>query len=120
MVYGTTGYRKFLDQDGYPANAPPWGTLNAINLDTGEYVWKVTLGQYPELTAKGLPDTGSENYGGPVVTSGGLLFIGATVLRQKVPGIRQGYGQACCGKRSFLSPRTRLLRHMRSTGNSMS
>jgi len=84
VIYGTTGYKKFLDQEGYPANAPPWGTLNAINLDTGKYVWKVTLGQYPELVAKGLPDTGSENYGGPVVTSGGLLFIGATVLDKKI------------------------------------
>ncbi len=93
VVYGTTGYRKFLDQDGYPANAPPWGTLNAINLDTGEYVWKVTLGQYPELTAKGLPDTGSENYGGPVVTSGGLLFIGATVLDKKFRAFDKATGK---------------------------
>lgn len=81
--YDTTGYDKFLDPEGYPATAPPWGTLNAINLDTGEYVWKEILGQYPELVAKGLPDTGSENYGGPVVTAGGLLFIGATVVDKK-------------------------------------
>lgn len=93
VVFGTTGYRKFLDQDGYPANAPPWGTLNAINLDTGEYVWKVTLGQYPELAAKGLPDTGSENYGGPVVTSGGLLFIGATVLDKKFRAFDKATGK---------------------------
>ena len=78
-TYDTTGYEKFLDQDGYPATAPPWGTLNAINLDTGEYLWKEPFGQYPELVAKGLPDTGSENYGGPVVTAGGVLFIGASV-----------------------------------------
>lgn len=81
--YDTTGYDKFLDPEGYPATAPPWGTLNAIHLDTGEYVWKETFGQYPELVAKGLPDTGSENYGGPVVTAGGVLFIGATVLDKK-------------------------------------
>ena len=93
VVYGTTGYKKFLDQDGYPANATPWGTLNAINLDTGEYVWKVTLGQYPELTAKGLPDTGSENYGGPVVTDGGLLFIGATVLDKKIRAFDKSTGK---------------------------
>ena len=93
VVYGTTGYRKFLDQDGYPANAPPWGTLSAINLDTGEYVWKVTLGQYPGLTAKGLPDTGSENYGAPVVTSGGLLFIGATVLDKKFRAFDKATGK---------------------------
>lgn len=81
--YDTTGYDKFLDPQGYPANSPPWGTLNAINLDTGEYVWKETFGQYPELVAQGLPDTGSENYGGPIVTDGGVLFIGATVLDKK-------------------------------------
>jgi quinoprotein glucose dehydrogenase len=82
--YDTTGYDKFLDPDGYPATAPPWGTLNAINLNTGEYVWKETFGQYPELVAKGVPDTGSENYGGPVITAGGVLFIGATVLDKKI------------------------------------
>jgi len=92
-TYDTTGYKKFLDPDGYPANAIPWGTLNAINLDTGEYVWKVTLGQYPELVAKGLPDTGSENYGGPVVTAGGVLFIGATVLDKKFRAFDKATGK---------------------------
>jgi quinoprotein glucose dehydrogenase len=76
--YRFTGYRKFLDPDGYPAVAPPWGTLTAIDLNTGEHVWRIPFGEYPELLAKGLRDTGSENYGGPVVTAGGLLFIGAT------------------------------------------
>lgn len=93
VVYGITGYKRFLDQDGYPANATPWGTLNAIDLDTGDYVWKVTLGQYPELTAKGLPDTGSENYGGPVVTAGGLLFIGATVRDKKFRAFDKATGK---------------------------
>jgi quinoprotein glucose dehydrogenase len=83
MKYRFTGYRRFLDADGYPAIAPPWGTLNAINLNTGEYVWKINLGEFPELAAKGLADTGSENYGGPVVTAGGLLFIGATNYDKK-------------------------------------
>lgn len=78
MKYRFTGYRKFLDPDGYPAIAPPWGTLNAIDLNTGKYVWKIPFGEYPELVAKGVKNTGSENYGGPVVTAGGLLFIGAT------------------------------------------
>jgi quinoprotein glucose dehydrogenase len=72
------GYRKFLDPEGYPAVAPPWGRLTAINLGTGDHVWRVPLGEYPELAAKGIRDTGSENYGGPIVTAGGLLFIGAT------------------------------------------
>jgi quinoprotein glucose dehydrogenase len=78
LPYAFTGYHKFLDPDGYPAVVPPWGTLNAINLNTGEYVWKVPLGEYPELVEKGIKDTGSENYGGPIVTAGGLLLIGAT------------------------------------------
>jgi quinoprotein glucose dehydrogenase len=76
--YTHTGYNRFLDPDGYPAVRPPWGTLNAIDLNTGEYRWKVTLGEYPELTAKGMAPTGTENYGGAVVTAGGVLFIGAS------------------------------------------
>ena len=83
MKYRFTGYRKFLDPEGYPAVAPPWGTLNAINLNTGEYAWKIPLGEYPELAAKGMKDTGTENYGGPIVTAGGLLFIGATNFDKK-------------------------------------
>jgi glucose dehydrogenase len=82
--YRFTGYRKFLDSDGYPAIAPPWGTLNAIDLNTGEYLWKIPLGEYPELAATGLKDTGTENYGGPIVTAGGIVFIGATVYDRKV------------------------------------
>lgn len=78
--YGFTGYRKFLDPDGYPAVVPPWGTLNAIDLNTGEYLWKIPLGDYPALAAQGMADTGSENYGGPITTAGGVLFIGATVF----------------------------------------
>ncbi len=84
MKYRFTGYHKFLDPDGYPAIAPPWGTLSAINLNTGEYVWKLNLGEYPELAAKGLKNTGTENYGGPVVTAGGLVFIGASVFDKKL------------------------------------
>lgn len=83
MKYRFTGYKKFLDPEGYPAVAPPWGTLNAINLNTGEYVWKMPLGEYPDLAAKGMTNTGSENYGGPIVTAGGLLFIGATNYDKK-------------------------------------
>lgn len=71
-------WKKFTDQNGYPAIKPPWGTLNAIDLNTGEYVWRVPLGEYPELTKKGIPITGTENYGGPVVTAGGLVFIAGT------------------------------------------
>jgi quinoprotein glucose dehydrogenase len=83
LKYRFTGYNKFLDPDGYPAVAPPWGTLNAINLNTGDYIWKIPLGEYPELAANGMKNTGTENYGGPIVTAGGLLFIGATNFDKK-------------------------------------
>jgi quinoprotein glucose dehydrogenase len=84
LRYRFTGYRKFLDLDDYPAVVPPWGTLNAIDLNTGKYLWKVPLGEYPELAAQGMKNTGSENYGGPVVTAGGLVFIGATMFDDKL------------------------------------
>ena len=83
VAYRFTGYHRFLDPDGYPAVAPPWGTLNAIDLNTGEYLWKIPFGEYPELTAQGIDVTGTENYGGPVLTASGLLFIGATLFDQK-------------------------------------
>ena len=83
MKYDFTGYHKWYDPDGYPAVAPPWGTLNAINLNSGEYAWKIPLGEYPELAARGTQPTGTENYGGPIVTAGGLVFIGATNYDRK-------------------------------------
>jgi quinoprotein glucose dehydrogenase len=76
--YTHTGYNRFLDPDGYPAVKPPWGTLNAIDLNSGDLLWRVTLGEFPELTARGIPPTGTENYGGPVVTAGGVIFIAAS------------------------------------------
>jgi len=78
VPFVSTGYHRWLDPDGYPAVKPPWGTLNAIDLNTGEYRWQVVLGELPELTAQGLPPTGTENYGGPLVTAGDLVFIAAT------------------------------------------
>lgn len=78
VSYKISGYSKFLDKNGYPAIRPPWGTLNAINLNTGEYVWKITFGEYPEMAAKGIEQTGSESYGGPAVTAGNLLLIAGT------------------------------------------
>lgn len=78
VPYSNTGYNRWFDPEGYPAIKPPWGTLNAIDLNTGEHVWNIPLGEFEELTARGIPQTGTENYGGPVVTAGGLLFIGAT------------------------------------------
>ena len=93
MPYHFTGYLRFYDPDGYPAVAPPWGTLNAINLNTGEYVWQHPFGEYPELAAQGMKDTGTENYGGPLVTGGGLLFIGATNYDKKLHAFDKASGK---------------------------
>jgi quinoprotein glucose dehydrogenase len=82
--YRFTGYRKFSDPEGYPAIVPPWGTLNAIDLNTGKYLWKIPFGEYPELVAKGMKNTGSENYGGPIVTASGLIIIAATIYDHKI------------------------------------
>ncbi len=81
--YRNEGYILFRDPDGYPPITPPWGTLNAIDLNKGEIRWQIPFGEYPELVAKGLKNTGSDNYGGPVATSSGLLFIGATNFDKK-------------------------------------
>ena len=74
----------FADPDGYPAIVPPWGTLSAIDMNTGRYLWQVPLGYYPELAAKGLSNTGTLNYGGPLVTAGGIVFIAATAFDCKI------------------------------------
>lgn len=76
--YSNTGYTRFLTPAGYPAVAPPWGTLTAIDLNTGDHRWQVPLGEYSELKARGIPPTGTENYGGPVATASGLIFLAAT------------------------------------------
>lgn len=76
--YDHQGYIQFLDQEGYPAIEAPWGQLTAINLSTGEFAWQSLLGEYPELTKRGVPQTGTENFGGSIVTAGGLVFIGGT------------------------------------------
>lgn len=88
-----TGYKKFLDPDGYPATASPWGTLSAIDLNTGALSWRIPLGEYPELAARGMADTGSENYGGPIVTAGGVLFIGATNFDRKFRAFEAATGR---------------------------
>jgi quinoprotein glucose dehydrogenase len=84
LKYRNDGYNIFLDQEGYPAISPPWGTLNAIDLDKGEIRWRIPFGEYPALAAKGVKNTGTDNYGGPVVTENGLLFIGATSYDNKM------------------------------------
>jgi quinoprotein glucose dehydrogenase len=78
VPYTISGYNKFLTKSGLPALAPPWGTLSAVDLNTGDYVWHTTLGEDPAFKAKGAKETGTENYGGPVITKGGVLFIAAT------------------------------------------
>jgi quinoprotein glucose dehydrogenase len=83
LKYRSDGESIFLDPDGYPAITPPWGTLSAIDLNAGTLRWQIPFGEFPELAAKGLTNTGSDNYGGPVVTAGGLLFIGATNFDRK-------------------------------------
>lgn len=93
LKYRFDGYNRFLDPDGYPAMQPPWGTLNAINLNTGSVTWKIPFGEYPELVKKGLRNTGSENYGGPVVTANGLLFIGATSFDKKMHAFDKSTGK---------------------------
>ena len=77
LPYTITGYNKFLSKEGYNAMSPPWGTLNAIDLNKGEILWKTPLGEYAEFKDKA-GVTGTENYGGPVVTAGGVIFIAAT------------------------------------------
>lgn len=91
--YRFTGYDKFLDPDGYPAVIPPWGTLNAIDLNTGDYLWKIPFGEYPELAAQGIKNTGTENYGGPIVTAGGLVFIAATNFDKKIRAFDKSTGK---------------------------
>jgi quinoprotein glucose dehydrogenase len=79
IPYVATGHHEFRDPEGFPVNRRPWGTLNAIDLDEGTIRWSVPLGTYPALEARGLPPTGTFNIGGPLVTAGGLVFLGAAM-----------------------------------------
>ena len=78
VPYQNTGYNRWYDSQGYPVGTPPWGTLTAIDLNTGAHRWQIPLGEYPELAAKSIPPTGTDLYGGPLVTGSGLIFIAAT------------------------------------------
>lgn len=78
IPYRSQGFGRFWDKDGYPCQKPPWGTLTAIDLNQGEIRWQARLGEFEELTRRGVPKTGTPNLGGSIVTAGGLVFIGAT------------------------------------------
>ncbi|MFN8669760.1 MAG: PQQ-binding-like beta-propeller repeat protein [Gemmatimonadaceae bacterium] len=84
LRYRNTTFDIFLDHEGYPAIKPPWGTLTAIDLNSGETKWSIPFGEYPKLVAQGLKDTGSDNYGGAIVTENGLLIIAATTYDNKI------------------------------------
>lgn len=77
-VHVFAGYRDFVDAEYYPAIKPPWGTLTAMDFVSGKIRWQIPLGEYAALTERGIPPTGTRNFGGPVVTAGGLLIIAAT------------------------------------------
>ncbi|MBC7894615.1 MAG: PQQ-binding-like beta-propeller repeat protein [Cytophagaceae bacterium] len=82
--YRNTVFDIFLDHEGYPGIAPPWGTLNAIDLNRGTITWTIPFGEYPKLVAQGVKNTGTDNYGGPIVTRNGLLIIAATTYDNKI------------------------------------
>ena len=90
--YEFVGYERWRDSAGYPAIKPPWGTLSAIDLNDGHYLWRIPLGELPALTAKGIPATGTEQYGGPIVTAGGLVFI-ATTMDEKFRAFDKATGK---------------------------
>lgn len=100
--YSYNGYPKFLDHEGYPASKPPWGTLNCLDLNTGRLLWKVPLGEHEELTAQGVPLTGTENFGGASMTAGGLVFVSGT-RDSKIRAFNSETGQELwCAKLPFV------------------
>ena len=72
-------WQLMLDDQGYPGSKPPWGTISAINLNTGKNLWQVPFGEYSELTKRRIPVTGQPNYGGLIATKGGLIFATGTI-----------------------------------------
>ena len=95
IPYTHTGYSRFYDQNGFLSVKPPWVTLNAIDLNKGETLWQVPLGEFTELTKKDVPKTGTENYGGPVTASGGLIFIAAS-KDERIRAFDKDSGEELC------------------------
>ena len=85
-------FERLLDEDGYPGSKPPWGNLTALNLNTGKIKWQVPFGEYKELTDKGIPKTGTENYGGATGTAGNLIFATGT-LDKKIRAFNSNNGE---------------------------
>ena len=75
-------FKRLKDKKGYPGSRPPWGTITAINLNTGKIKWQIPFGEYKELTKKGIPITGTENYSGLTGTEAGLLLATGTLDKQ--------------------------------------
>lgn len=91
--YRNTVFDIFLDHEGYPGIKPPWGTLNAIDLNTGATKWSIPFGEYPKLAAEGIRNTGTDNYGGAIVTRNGLLIIAATTYDNKIRAFHKATGR---------------------------
>jgi len=109
--YTLTGYRRFVDPDGFPATATP-GEPECARPEDRHYFWQIPLGQYPELAAKGMADTGSENYGGPIVTAGGLYSLQPPTSTTRYAHSTRRRA-SCCGKLHFHSPGMRLRQLMK-------
>lgn len=93
LPYRTAFFDIFLDHEGYPGIKPPWGTLNAIDLNAGTIKWSIPFGEYPKLAAKGIKNTGTDNYGGAIVTENGLLIIAATTYDNKIRAYDKSTGR---------------------------